>query len=176
MIELPVILNAVTIFLLRIVNMSVSTMSIITVIRGRRRLAMIFVFFEALIWAVVIAGVIDGLNNFLYMFAYAAGFSAGNYVGLMLEARFITSYVNATVTTSNGGHELAVALRLRGFGVTETVAEDGSGRVTMLNSVILRSNLPRFMEVVSALNPEAFVSVDNVRSVHRGWFQSLREH
>lgn len=176
MIETGIILNAVSIFFLRILNMSVSTMTIISVIRGRRYLAMIFVFFEALIWAVVIAGVIDGLDNFLYMLAYAGGFSAGNYIGLILEARFITSYVNATIMTPDNGNDLAVALRGKGFGVTATQADAGNGYVTMLSSVLLRQNLPSFIKLVEDIDSEAFISVDNVRSVHRGWIQSLREH
>ena len=60
--------------------------------RGRFWLTAALGFIEAMIFALVTANVIADLSNLLVLFAYCAGFSLGIYVGMEIEARFVTSW------------------------------------------------------------------------------------
>ncbi|HEV57052.1 MAG TPA: hypothetical protein ENN87_06090, partial [Phycisphaerales bacterium] len=79
------VLLPVAIFVARICDVSVGTLRIIAVARGRRVAAAILGFFEVLIWITVISHVMQNLTNPWCYVAYAAGFATGNYVGIRIE-------------------------------------------------------------------------------------------
>ncbi|MAS35098.1 MAG: hypothetical protein CL610_13895 [Anaerolineaceae bacterium] len=167
---------AVVIFLLRVFNSAVGTVRLVVMGRGRYFLTAVLGFIEALIFAWVTANVITDLSNILNLAAYCGGFSVGIYVGMAIEARFVTSFVKVNVITSNGGngHEIALKLREIGHGVTEMRGEGGSGEVTMVSSVVYRVNVPEVLKTIYAANPKAFVTLEETRSVQHGWLRTLR--
>jgi uncharacterized protein YebE (UPF0316 family) len=168
------ILLAVAIFALRVLNNAMGTVRIVVITRQQRWLAAVMAFFEALIFAVVIANVVNDLSNILNLVAYCGGFAVGSYVGMAIEARFITSYMTATIISAGKGHEIALALRNGGFGVTETLGEGRDGVVTMLRCVCIRREVGDLMNIVRAVEPEAFVSVEEARAIQHGWVRNAR--
>ena len=44
----------------------------------------------------------------------------------------------------------------------------------MLRSVIERSHVVDVLDTVREINPEAFVTVEEARAVHRGWLRTRR--
>jgi uncharacterized protein YebE (UPF0316 family) len=168
------LLLAAFIFVLRIVNSALGTVRVIVTVHHQRLIASVLSFIEALIFAVVIANVVNDLSNFLNLMAYCGGFALGNYLGMMIEARYITSYMTATIITQSRGHDVAAALREQGYGVTETLGEGRDGTVTMLRSVLLQRDVPQLLKVVRQVHPDAFVSVEEARAIHKGWVRAAR--
>jgi uncharacterized protein YebE (UPF0316 family) len=168
------ILLALVILVLRIVNSALGTVRVIVTVHQQRWLSSSLAFIEALVFAFVIANVVNDLSNFLNLLAYCGGFSIGNYLGMVLENRFITSYMTATVIVQEKGHEIATALRERGYGVTETTGEGRDGAVIMLRSVILQRDVPDMLEVVRGVYPQAFVSIEPARTIQKGWIRAAR--
>jgi uncharacterized protein YebE (UPF0316 family) len=168
------ILLAVAIFLLRVLNSAVGTIRLVVMGRGRHFLSAALGFAEALIFAWVTANVITDLSNILNLIAYCGGFSVGIYVGMVIEARFVTSFVKVNIITRSDGHEIAIRLREIGHGVTEIRGEGGTGEVTMLSSVVYRVNVPEVLKTVYLINPKAFVTLEEARSVQHGWLRALR--
>ncbi|WP_417371121.1 DUF5698 domain-containing protein [Gelidibacter japonicus] len=64
------------IFLARIGDVSISTIRILFVMSGKRNIAPILGFFEALIWLLAIGQIISNIDNALSYVAYASGFAA----------------------------------------------------------------------------------------------------
>lgn len=170
-----VIFTALMIFVLRVFNNALSTIRVVLITRDRRLLAAGLAFIEALTFAVVISSVVKDLTNIPNMLAYCGGFAVGGYVGMAIEARFVTSYVVANIVTHTKGHEIAVFLRERGYGVTETHGEGREGSVDMIRSVIQRRDVASFMDTVRAVHPEAFVSISEVRAIQHGWIRQSRQ-
>jgi uncharacterized protein YebE (UPF0316 family) len=158
-----ILLGALALFLLRVINIAISTVNVIVIIREERLAASMPAFFESLIWVVVMASVIQDLTNWLNSWHSAAA-AAGNYVGLVIER--LISVRGGDITVRTGRHELAVALREQGYAVTESRGEGREGHVILLHVFIARSNLPALLGTVQALNPQTFVSVEEVRPVH----------
>jgi uncharacterized protein YebE (UPF0316 family) len=167
---------ALTIFALRIINSAVGTIRLVVMGRGRGMLSAALGFVEALIFAFVTAGVITDLSNVLVLAAYCGGFSVGIFVGMRLEERFVTSYVRVNVITQKDSHTIALKLREIGHGVTEVQGEGASGDVAMLSSVVLRVHTPEVLRAVYAIQPNAFVTLEDTRSVHHGWLRALRHN
>ena len=157
------------IFVLRVVNYSVGTIRLLVVARGQRIIGSAMAGLEALIFAIVVAKVITDLDNTANLVAYCAGAAVGSYMGMALEAHFIRGFMVINVITHEFGRETALALREAGFGVTTTVGEGKDGEVTTLRSVVNKHEMPQYLKMLQGINPNAFVSLEEVRSVRRGW-------
>ncbi|MBK8029903.1 MAG: DUF2179 domain-containing protein [Chloroflexi bacterium] len=168
------ILFAILLILLRILNTGIGTVRLILVTRQQKVLASLLAIVEALLFALSIGSVANDLNNVLNLAAYCGGFAIGNYIGMIIERRFITSYMTVNIITPQRGHEIALALRQHGYGVTETLGEGHQGAVTMLRSVVLNRDVPKVLQIVGEMQEDAFVAVEEARSVYRGWLRSVR--
>jgi uncharacterized protein YebE (UPF0316 family) len=106
------------IFIARIFDVTLGTLRIIFVSRGKRNLAPILGFFEVFIWIVVISQLVQNLESFTAYIGYAAGFAAGNYVGMWLEDKLALGTYILRMITSEDITELVSRLREAGYGVT----------------------------------------------------------
>ncbi|MBZ0295715.1 MAG: DUF5698 domain-containing protein [Anaerolineae bacterium] len=166
---------AVLIFSLRVLNSAVGTVRLVVMARGQTFVTAVLGFIEALIFAYVTANVVTDLSNILNLAAYCGGFSLGIYAGMAVERRFVVSYVRVNIITKKNGHDMAVALRELGHGVTEVQGVGGSGEVTMVHSVILRRNVAETLRAIYIINPDAFVTLEDARAVQHGWMRPLRQ-
>src|SRR5437667_5113407 len=73
------------IFVAEVCVVTLSTMRIIFLSRGRRFLAPILGFFEIVIWLFAIGQIMRNLNSVSCYLAFAGGFTMGNFLGVFLE-------------------------------------------------------------------------------------------
>ena len=173
-ITVEVLIGAGLIFFLRVVNYAVSTVRTVAISRGRRGLSSVLAFIEAFLFAVVIASIVQDItSNWVNLIAYCMGAAAGGWVGMVIESRFITGYMSVSVIAhkQERGHDMAIALREGGFGVTETIGEGLNGPVTMVRSVVVKRDVQNLLEIVRHVDHEAFVSVEEAHAIHRGWLK-----
>jgi uncharacterized protein YebE (UPF0316 family) len=163
------LLLAFILFAMRVVNYAISTLRLVFIARDMRLLSAVTAFMEALIFAVVMASVVTDLSNIANLMAYCLGAAIGSYVGMSLEAHFITSYSSVNIITNLGGNMLAEKLREHGFGVTVTHGEGRDGQVDILRSSANNRDVPLLLDIVNYTQPDAFVQVDSTRAIRRGW-------
>jgi len=164
-IGLPVI-----IFFARVCDVSIGTLRIIFISRGKRYLAPLLGFVEVFIWITVVSQIIRGVNSLPTYLAYAAGFAAGNFVGMFIEDRLAIGQQIIRIITPERVDELLVNLRGAGYGVTHVAGEGASGPVALIYTVVNRKDLPSVLGLISATHPRAFLSIEDVRSTHEGVF------
>jgi uncharacterized protein YebE (UPF0316 family) len=164
----------VLIFLARVCDVTLGTIRIIFVSRGAKVAAPILGFIEILIWLVAIGKVMQNLTNIGCYLGYAAGFAAGNLVGILLEERLAMGNVVIRVITNKEASELINSLRTAGYGATSIPAQGGSGTVSVIYSVIKRSDLNEVVAIIKEFNPNAFYSIEDVRYVSKGTFPLRR--
>jgi uncharacterized protein YebE (UPF0316 family) len=158
------------IFTARIMDVSLQTMRIIFVSKGRKLLAPLLGFFEVMIWLMAIAQIMHNMTNPLYYLAYGLGFAMGTYVGLGIEERLAIGIALLRVITQRDATQLVAHLRGEEFGVTCVDAEGKSGKVKLIFIIVNRGDLPRIIDLIREYNPNAFYSIEDVRSVSRGFF------
>ncbi|MCC5935545.1 MAG: DUF2179 domain-containing protein [Balneolales bacterium] len=158
------------IFLARIVDQSLGTLRIIFVSRSLRKLAAIVGFFESLIWLVAISQIIQNLENWVSFIAFAGGFSMGNYVGIYIESKLAMGMLCMRIITAQDATELTDVLRENKYGATTVSATGRSGQVRLILTIFKRKDLQKVQNIVLKHNPNAFVSVEDIRSVHEGVF------
>lgn len=166
------ILVIIIIFLLRVADMSLDTIRVLFVFRGRKGLAWILGFFQLLLFVIAITSVLSNLDNPLNIVAYAAGFATGNVVGMNIENRLAIGHIHMTVFSPFAGPRIADALRNAGFAVTEVAGRGRSGMVSILYVAVLRKNVMNVEKIVLEMDKDAFVTAEDIRPIRRGFWRA----
>ncbi len=158
------------IFTARICDVSIGTMRIIFVSKGKKNIAPILGFFEVLIWITAISKIMQNLDNYVNYVAYAAGFATGNFVGMIIEEKLAMGIQMIRVFTSERGMELVQILNNNGFGATSVEAQGSKEKVSLVYSIVHRNELEKVLNVITCFNPKAFFTVEDVKAVNEGIF------
>jgi uncharacterized protein YebE (UPF0316 family) len=159
---MTVFLISVGIIALRLIDVSIGALRIQYLVRGRRVLAGVLGFFESLTWVLAAGLVLSDLDEWYKVIAYAAGFGLGTALGGALDAWIASGQVFLRVMAPVASPQVAADLRAAGFGATILNGEGLDGEVRLTLSAIPRRQLRTAMEIVRAVNPEAYVTVDDV--------------
>ncbi len=154
----------------RVLDVTLGTMRIIYISRGKKNLAPILGFIEVFIWIAMVAQIVRSANNIVAYLAYAAGFAMGNYVGMFIEDRLAIGTQVIRIIVPNGGEALTGHLHEAGFGVTQVDGEGATGPVKLIYTVVKRKDLPIVLNVIHHTHPHAFLSIEDVRSTQEGIF------
>jgi uncharacterized protein YebE (UPF0316 family) len=163
------------IFCARIIDVSCDTMRVLFAIRGKRAVAGILGFFQALIWIFAVGTAVRHMDSWLHILAYASGYGIGTVVGITIERAVAYGLATVRIVSLHGGVEIAEALRERGYGVTEMAGFGREGSVEIVNSVVQRAHLDEVIAIVDRWDPEAFLTVEEPKIlrggslVERGW-------
>jgi uncharacterized protein YebE (UPF0316 family) len=164
--------SAGLIFLLRVGDMSLDTMRVLFVMRGRKGIAWVLGFFQALIFVVAIGSVLSDLENPLKILGYAAGFATGNVVGMLIEERLAIGHVQLSIVSSRRGAAIAERLRAEGYAITEIPARGKDGVVSLLSCSVLRRNIDSVQKIINEEDESAFITVEDVRPLRRGFWRA----
>ncbi len=157
------------IFGLRIIDVTLATLRMLLIMRDRRTIVPVIGFFEALIWVVAVGTAIQNLHSTWHILGYAGGFAAGSVVGLFIEGKLALGLASIRIISRDLGEEVARALRDEGFGVTEFAGYGREGKVDMIYTLVKRRQIRRVLEVVDQADDLAFLSVEEPRTIRRGW-------
>jgi uncharacterized protein YebE (UPF0316 family) len=163
------------IFCSRAVDVSLGTLRIIFVSKGRRFLASLLGFFEILVWIIAITKIMQNITNFFYYLVYAGGFAAGIYFGIVIEEKLAFGLLSIHVFTAKDANKLLKRLRDKNYGVTSRVSCGEKGKIDELFIVIKRKNLFQVMKILRDYDCDAFISIEDVRLVRGGIFPQVCE-
>ena len=164
------VLAGLFVFAMRVTDMSLDTLRMLFVMRGQRLLAGALGSVQAAIFILAVGAALRGPLNVWTVAGYAGGFGVGVILGMIVEERLAFGYVMFRVYSSTSGIEIARALRNAGHAVTDFVARGRDGRITVVNSVIARKDAPAVRAIIDGIDPQAYVTVDDVRRLRRGYF------
>lgn len=158
------------IFATRIVDVTLGTIRIIFVSRGRKILAPLLGFMEVLIWITVVSEIVGSAQSFVAYIAYASGFAAGNYVGMVIEDKLAIGTLVVRIILSQNGKNLIDQLRESGYGVTYVDGHGSTGPVMLVYTVVMRKELEKVVSIIESASPKSFFTVEELRSVQQGIF------
>lgn len=158
------------IFFSRIMDVTIGTIRIVMVSKGQKILAPILGFFEVFIWLIAISKIFENLDNWICYFAYAGGFATGNYIGLTIEEKLAVGIVKIQIITRKKAEKLIENMKLAGYGITHHEAQGSNENVSIIYSIIKRTEIQKVEEIVKTTNPKAFYSIEDVKSVSHGVF------
>ncbi|KPJ65687.1 MAG: hypothetical protein AMJ45_04725 [Syntrophobacter sp. DG_60] len=163
------------IFFARICDVTMGTIRIIFVSRGKKFFAPLLGFFEILIWLLAIGQIMQNLTNVACYVAYAGGYATGTFVGMYVEEKLAMGVLLIRTITRKDASELIKFLRAANYGVTSVDAQGVTGKVNVIFTIVKRSELEHVVEIIKRFNPKAFYSIEDVRFATNGVFP-LRKH
>jgi len=174
----PVLLTYVVlpflIFCARICDVSLGTIRVIFISKGIKYVAPFIGFFEVIIWLLAIGQVMNNLTNVVAYIAYGAGFASGTFIGMLIEEKISLGLTSVRIITKKDPAELVQYLRSHNYGVTSIDGEGATGKVKMVYTIIKRQDLAHVVSIIKQFHPNAFYSVDEVKSVSEGVFPERR--
>jgi uncharacterized protein YebE (UPF0316 family) len=170
------VLVPLLIFFARVCDMSLDTIRVIFMSKSIQYLPAIIGFFEVIIYLVAIGQVMNNLTNAVCYIAYGAGFAAGTFIGMAIEERLSLGLMSVRIITKEDPSELMQFLRSNNYGVTSIDGEGGTGKVKMVFTIIKRQDLKNVIGIIKDFHPNAFYSVEEVKSVTEGVFPTRNSH
>ena len=164
----------ILIFFARICDVTLGTIRVIFISKGVKYLAPLIGFFEVIIWLLAISQVMNNLTNIVAYIAYGAGFALGTFIGMLIEEKISIGLMSVRIITKEDPQELTQYLRSQKYGVTSIDGEGATGRVKMVFTIIKRQDLGQVVGIIKEFHPNAFYSVEEVKSVAEGIFPEHR--
>jgi uncharacterized protein YebE (UPF0316 family) len=164
------------IFLARICDVSIGTMRIIFVSKGKKNIAPILGFFEVLIWIIAISKIMQNLDNYVNYIAYAAGFATGNLVGMIIEEKLAVGIQMIRIFTHQNGLDLVRNLNESGYGATSVEAHGAKEKVHLIYTIVQRNELKNVLEIIDRFNPKAFYTIEDVKAANEGIFPPRKQN
>lgn len=168
------ILGYLFIFFARVSDVTLSTMRILMLMRGKSVNAAVIGFFEVIIYILALGQVIGSLNEPVRLIVYALGFATGNLVGSRVEERLAIGFATAQVISIDNSDLMAEKMRDQGFGVTVVEGCGKQGTHQILHILLKRKDLPCFISLARQIDKDAFVSVMDTRQIFGGYFSKIK--
>ncbi len=164
------VLLPIIVFFTRLIDVSLGTLRIIFISRGKKKLVPLLGFVEVFIWITVVSQIVSHAHNLLAYLAYAAGFAAGAYMGMYIDDRLALGILLVRIIVQNDSHKLMNNLQTVGYGVTCVDGQGADGLVKLIYTIVMRKNLVEVLAIVHRTHPHAFLSIEDLRSTQEGIF------
>lgn len=171
---MSIFLEAFLIFGLRVLGITISTLSTLMTVQGRKFYAVGAGFFSSLVYVIAIGKVVANLDNVWNILAYAGGFAGGTLVGMVLDQRLALGFAEVRFICTEDGHDVADALREAGFGVTELEGHGRERTVEVVSVLCPRKDVRGVLQIGRDVDNNAIVTVTEPRSVERGYWNPER--
>jgi uncharacterized protein YebE (UPF0316 family) len=165
-------LSAALIFALRVADMTLDTLRVLFVMRGKKQVSWVLGFFQSAIFVLAIGRVLSQVNNPLNVIGYAAGFATGNVVGMIIEERIAIGHILVTIISPRRGSAIVTHLRQNGYAVTELSGRGKDGMVSIIHCSVLRKQVDPVQKLVNEIDPEAFITIEDVRPLKHGFWRA----
>jgi uncharacterized protein YebE (UPF0316 family) len=163
------------IFFARILDVSIGTLRLIFVSKGYKFYAPLLGFFEVIVWLLAIGQIMQHLDNFLCYIAYGLGFATGNFLGILLDEKMSLGTVLIRVVPKMDTTELINHLRENSFGASLVDIEGMTGKLKMIFTIVKRKDLKEVLGLIQEHNPQAFVTIEDVKTAREGYFRLSRK-
>lgn len=145
----------------RMIDVTIGTLRVISVIDGRIKMAFILGFVEVLIWLSVITVTLSMIQEtrFFALF-FALGFSLGNVLGIVVERRIPLGNLTLRIVGGDDVRQIATQIRDLGLGATLVKGEGRDGERNILFVFMPKKMLKKVRHILEAHRERVFYTVD----------------
>ncbi|MFA5604216.1 MAG: DUF5698 domain-containing protein [Bacilli bacterium] len=166
-------LLAAKIFFVRILDVSMGTVRMILLVKGRKVIASLVGFVEIAIWFAVVKEAINtDVTSIWIIIAYSGGFAIGTLIGSILSEKFIKGSLNVQIITTKND-KVADALRENGYAVSvlDIKGKDDTKPKYMLIMEVDKNHFNHLRTLIKDLDSKAFIVVNETKFVQNGYFR-----
>lgn len=158
-----IVITCIVIFLARIVDVSVGTIRIISIVQGRMKTAFVLGFIEVSIWLLVISTVMNELKEkpILAIF-YALGYASGNVVGIKIEKMLSMGNGLLRMICFNHGEEVVKRINDMGYKVIVFHGSEHERPVMEIEIPCRRNEISSLVEMARQYEPELYFVTESI--------------
>ena len=168
---MSVVFGALLVFGARVFDVSLGTLRVLMLMRGKKYHAACIGFFEVIIYVMVLGTVVQQLDNPVYLIMYGLGYATGNVVGGKLEEKLALGFLTVQIISKHHSKLLTEVLRGNGYGVTVIDSHGWEGDRDILNLQIKRKDLADIERLVTETDANAYVTIYDTRTTQGGYFR-----
>lgn len=166
-------LLCIKIFIARIVDVSLSTFVTVLTVKGKRLTATLLGFIDVIIWFLVVKEALNTPKNSMWIaLSYAGGYAAGTFIGTTLSNVLIKGKISVQVVLDYLASSEIDKIRGAGYAVSqiECTGKDNKKKL-MLFIEVDKKNLNDLKKVISKIDKNAFLVVNETKYVENGFFK-----
>lgn len=164
--EQNLITLGILIFFARIIDVSLDTLRVKSMIRGKKFVVSAIAFVQIIVYTLGASQAFKYVSNPVVLFFYACGFAAGNFIGMIIDDKLSSDSIFALVVTEHDEWTLADQLRARGFGVTTAKAYGLNGAVkAQLEIVVKKKKFLELATLIREFDSSAYVVTMDVKNL-----------
>jgi uncharacterized protein YebE (UPF0316 family) len=159
----------------RLGDVTLATLRHIFVSKGYKKIVPFLGFFEVLIWLIAMRQVFSNLNNVACFIAWAGGFALGTYCGMLIEEKLALGMQIIRIITDKDPSDMIEQFKKLKQGVTVVNGEGSQGPVKLVFTVVNRVHKKQIIDIIHEHNPNAFYSIEDVKSSSHGVFSDREQ-
>ncbi|WP_208591266.1 DUF2179 domain-containing protein [Gracilibacillus suaedae] len=164
------------IMIINIVYVSLSTLRVILMLKGRRYIAGTMSIFEIMIYTLGLGIVLDNLGEIQNLVAYGLGYGLGVVIGSKIEEKLALGYITVNVISSDPDISFTKQLRDKGYGVTSWYAYGMDGDRLSMQILSPRKYELHLYETIKSIDPKAFIIAYEPKQIHGGfWVKQVKK-
>ena len=169
-----IFLVCLSIFMARIVDVSIGVVRTIVMVKGSTKRAAILAFFEVLVWYMAAREAlnIQATNGWIAI-SYAAGYATGTYIGSILSKWLVKGTMNVQVITEKGTKKNLDLLRRHGYAVSVLdMVDDYDGRSKKMFMIEVKNQkLKELTKIIRKFDNKAFIPASETKLVENGFIK-----
>lgn len=159
------LINYAFILVGKVIEVSISTLRIVLIAKGERKIGSLLAFIEIILWLLIVSNVLSKINEDpMSAGMYALGFTIGNYVGSKLEDLIGLGTAQIQIIVSKDrSKEITDLIFNDGFAYTKVEGRGQFHERSIIYSLLPRSSTKKLSEKIKSLKIDALISVHETK-------------
>lgn len=161
------------VFFGRFIEVTLSTMNTIYIVKGKRLIATIVGFIDILIWFLIVKEALNTPEDSIWIaLSYAGGYAFGTYFGSVFAVVFIKGTTQVHIVTKNIENKVTDAIKENGFGasIVPCYGLNSEEQSLMIYAQVDNKKLKNFKKLIKKIDPSAFVTITESKDNLNGFF------
>ena len=159
----------ISIFILKIFESFMSTISTIYVVNGKRIYASIFGFIQVIFWFIIIKQALDD-NSYYIAISYALGYSLGTYLGTFMINKISKRKILIQVITNK--KEIINEIKNNGYSASLLNSNGLYGQKNYLIFIIINNKRRNeLIKIIKEIDKNCFIIINENKEIINGYFK-----
>ena len=159
----------ISIFILKIFESFMSTISTIYVVNGKRIYASIFGFIQVIFWFIIIKQALND-NSYYIAISYALGYSLGTYLGTFIINKISKKKILIQVITNK--KEIINEIKKNGYSASLLNSNGLYGQKNYLIFIIINNKRRNeLIKIIKKIDKNCFIIINENKEIINGYFK-----
>ncbi len=167
------VLACLKIFFGRFIEVSLSTMNTLYIVKGKRITATIIGFIDILIWFLIVKEALSDPKSSIWIaLSYAGGYAVGTYFGSIFAGLLIKGTTQVNVVTKNEDNKVTETIKENGYGasIVPCYGLNSEEESIMIFAQVDNRKVNEFKKLIKKIDPHAFVTITESKENLNGYF------